>query len=102
MIFRSVPNPAVHRHGVRSAASKRFLEVTYLRKPPLNAGNRHAVVVELWWDAAGAGSSPVAVLVLVLLRRLESCNLSVFADRCLYITFERLRSKPRWSSRELL
>lgn len=34
MIFRSVRNSAVHRHRVRWAKSKRFLEVTDRREPP--------------------------------------------------------------------
>ena len=49
MIFRSVRHPAVHRHRTRWAVSKRFLQVTYLCKLPLNARNRLAVVVALWW-----------------------------------------------------
>jgi hypothetical protein len=49
MIFRSVPNPTVHCHRARWAVSKRFLEVVDPRGPSLNAGNRHGVVVALWW-----------------------------------------------------
>jgi hypothetical protein len=48
MIFRSVPNPTVHRHRALWAESKRFLEGTNRRRPPLNAVGRHAVVVGLW------------------------------------------------------
>jgi hypothetical protein len=47
MIFRSVPDPTVHRHGAPWAVSKRFVEVTDPREPPPNAGNRHGVVVAL-------------------------------------------------------
>jgi hypothetical protein len=92
MIFSSVPKPAVHLRRKPRAASRRFLEVAVRRKQPPNAVDCHAVVVELWWDAAGAGSSPEALLVLTLPRRLESCILTVFAHRCLRLTIKRLRS----------
>jgi hypothetical protein len=49
MIFRSVPDPTIHRHRTPQAESKRFLEVTDIREPPGNAVGRHAVVVQLWW-----------------------------------------------------
>jgi hypothetical protein len=49
MIFRSVPKPTVHRHRAPWAESKRVLEITDRREPPLDAVNRHAVVVGLWW-----------------------------------------------------
>ncbi len=49
MIFRFVPKPTVNRHRAPWAESKRFLEVTDRRDPPVNAVGRHAVVVGLWW-----------------------------------------------------
>jgi hypothetical protein len=55
MIFCSVPKPAVHLRRRPRAASRRFLQVAVRRKQPPNAVDCHAIVVELWWDAAGAG-----------------------------------------------
>jgi hypothetical protein len=49
MIFRSVRDPAINCHRAPWTVSKRFVEVTYHREPPPNAGNRPGVVVALWW-----------------------------------------------------
>jgi hypothetical protein len=73
MIFRSVPNPTVNPRRVPRAESKRFLEVTDRREPPLNAGNRHGIVVALWWAQRGGEADPRGVVTLSITRGSACC-----------------------------